>query len=78
MVFTGAPANAVGKYASAAATIGSLQRLKSLHFDPATGQFRDYGLHTEDVEMVWRDTPQPNGQPAKVRDMHTGAAPPAW
>lgn len=67
VVVAGAPAKSVAKYESAAAAIGSMERLRDLHYDPASGQFRDYGLHTEDVELVWRETPQPNGHQPKVK-----------
>jgi hypothetical protein len=56
----------VQRYAAAAAAIGSIDRLKALHFDAASGTFRDYGLHTEAVQMVWRDVAMPEGQPPKV------------
>lgn len=63
---SGAPAKSVAKYAAAAKAIGSMQRLRELHFDAASGEFRDYGLHSEDVQMVWRDVPVPEGSPLKV------------
>lgn len=62
----GAPAKSVQRYASAAAAIGSIDRLKTLHYDAASGTFRDYGLHTEAVQMVWRDVPVPEEQLPKV------------
>ncbi|WIA10052.1 hypothetical protein OEZ85_010262 [Tetradesmus obliquus] len=61
----GAPAKAVAKYAAAAEAIGSMQRLRELHYDAASGQFRDYGLHSEAVEMVWRNVPVPEGAAPK-------------
>lgn len=64
---SGAPAKAVAKYAAAAEAIGSMQRLRELHYDAASGQFRDYGLHSEAVEMVWRNVPVPEGAAPKVR-----------
>lgn len=63
----GAPAKAVHRYASAAAAIGSMDRLRALHYDADSGTFRDYGLHTEAVQLVWKDVPVPEGQPPKVR-----------
>jgi len=65
---SGAPAKAITRYASAAAAIGSLERLRSLHYDAASGTFRDYGLHTDEVQLVWRDVAVPEGQPPKVRN----------
>jgi hypothetical protein len=62
----GAPAKSVGKYVAAAAAIGSRQRLLDLHYDVPSGQFRDYGLHTEDVQLTWQDVPQAAGQPPQV------------
>ena len=63
----GAPAKAVQRYASAASALGSIERLKALHYHAPSGTFRDYGLHTEAVEMVWRDVQVPEGQPPQVR-----------
>jgi hypothetical protein len=63
---SGAPAKSVAKYAAAAQAIGSMQRLRELHYDAVSGEFRDYGLHSEGVEMVWRDVPVPEGAPPKV------------
>jgi hypothetical protein len=63
----GAPAKAVQRYSSAAAAIGSIERLKALHYHAPSGTFRDYGLHTESVEMVWRDVQVPEGQQPQVR-----------
>lgn len=62
----GAPAKAVQRYASAATALGSVERLKALHYDEASGHFRDYGLHTEEVQLVWKDVPVPEGQAPKV------------
>lgn len=64
---TGAPAKAVQRYASAAAAISSMDRLRALHYDADSGTFRDHGLHTEAVQLVWKDVPVPEGQPPKVR-----------
>jgi mannosyl-oligosaccharide glucosidase len=40
-----------GRYASAARALSDLGALKRLHLDEASGEFRDYGLHTEDVRL---------------------------
>jgi mannosyl-oligosaccharide glucosidase len=39
------------RYASAARALSDLDALKRLHLDEASGEFRDYGLHTEDVRL---------------------------
>lgn len=44
-----------------------MQRLRDFHYDSGSGQFSDYGLHTEDVELVWQETPQSDGQAPLVR-----------
>lgn len=63
----GAPAKAVAKYASAAAAIGSMDRLLQFHYDAGSGHFRDWGLHSEEVELVWRQLPVQPGQQPQVR-----------
>lgn len=49
-----------------------MERLQALHYDAGSGTFRDYGLHTEAVEMVWRDLPVPEGQPPQVGYVRVG------
>lgn len=47
----GAPAGRVREYAAAAATLGALPHLKALHHHGGSGEFRDWGLHTEAVAL---------------------------
>lgn len=66
LVVAGASAKSVARYASAADTIGSMQRLLEMHYNAETGEFRDCGLHTEELELVWKETQQGEGLPPKV------------
>lgn len=49
-------------YAAMAAQLCSEAHLESLHLDPATGTFADWGNHTQDVILSWRLRRGPNGE----------------
>jgi Glycosyl hydrolase family 63 C-terminal domain len=72
--FLGAPASAVSRYASAAAALGALPRLLALHHDEGSGQFLDYGLHTEDVTLAWQEVPTDTPGSAPQVCSHTTAS----
>jgi hypothetical protein len=40
------------RYEAAARALSDLASLKRLHLDEASGEFRDYGLHTDDVRLA--------------------------
>eukprot|EP00195_Chlamydomonas_chlamydogama_P007994 CAMPEP_0202898164 /NCGR_PEP_ID=MMETSP1392-20130828/6754_1 /ASSEMBLY_ACC=CAM_ASM_000868 /TAXON_ID=225041 /ORGANISM="Chlamydomonas chlamydogama, Strain SAG 11-48b" /LENGTH=860 /DNA_ID=CAMNT_0049584015 /DNA_START=924 /DNA_END=3506 /DNA_ORIENTATION=- len=51
----GLPAHTTEPYRSTADTLRNIPLLASLHLDPGSGQYRDYGLHTEDVVLQRRN-----------------------
>jgi hypothetical protein len=62
------------KYTHTADYLSHLPLLNALHRDPGSGQYLDWGLHSEDVELV-RDTAVVDGR-LQVRRHPLGFA--AW
>lgn len=54
-----------------------LQLLDTLHLDAASGQYRDWGRHTEAVELQWVVSDGQNGQSERrlVRVVTNGLPP---
>ncbi len=49
-------------YKAAAKRLSDMSELKKLHHDDASGQFLDWGLHTEGAELQKRSVQGPDGQ----------------
>lgn len=47
----GMKAAVIDKYAAASKALGALSHIKQLHYDQQRGQFLDWGLHSEAVEL---------------------------
>ena len=56
------------KYTSIAAHLSDAQNLDRLHYDEDSGQYRDWGRHTEDVGLAWRVV-QEEGQPSSRQEL---------
>ena len=65
----------VAPYQQMAAMLRDMDTLAANHWDAAAAQFRDWGNHTEAVELQWRTLQTPDGRPIS-RDLIRVAGPP--
>ena len=56
--WTGAQVDAIQKTAR---QLADVRRLNELHYHPKSGQYRDWGHHTEAVTMQWAEWKNPEG-----------------
>ena len=56
------------KYSALATELSDMRIMDRLHFDRDSGQYRDWGRHTEDVELAWTIVKE-EGQPSSRQEL---------